>query len=70
MNPFEWMPRPGEGRKLPNGITIWCKEWKTHQFPHNRTVRGEITFEFYMDEADYVRYTGKEQGELDPRLTQ
>ena len=69
MNLFEWLPKSGEFRKLPDGTVIWCQEWITRQNPHSQIIEGEITFKFYITESDYVRYTGKQQGELDPRLT-
>lgn len=43
MNPFDYLPKPGETKAIPGGY-IFCTQWKVHM--QGRNFEGDITFRF------------------------
>ena len=52
-NPFGWMPKPGQSKKIPGG-TLWCDAWEMNRHGNSR-VSGEIRFRFETDLDIYHR---------------
>lgn len=50
-NPFGWLPKPGESKKIPGGV-IWCESWEVNQRQQGM-MDGEIRFRFQVDAESY-----------------
>ncbi len=50
MNPFNWLPKPGQYKKIPGGV-IGCESWEVNQ--RFGEMEGRIVFRFHMDISSY-----------------
>jgi hypothetical protein len=53
-NPFAWMPKAGQSKKIPGGV-LWCDEWEVSRQHGNSRVSGMIRFRFEADMDSYER---------------
>ena len=50
MNPLNWLPKPGEYKKIPGGV-IGCESWEVQQ--RFGEMEGKIVFRFHTDISSY-----------------
>lgn len=55
MNPFSWLPKPGESKAIPGGI-LWCESWE-YDVKKRGVADGKIVFRFECDIEEYRKAT-------------